>query len=518
MKTRIDLGKEIPDRKDGVLISVGNVYSSIVADREILDLLKDNFAYEVEDAAYIRDAKIKFYTNQNRIEKAKKWAQWNGKFSVFNHTRFGTGIVSDVMMFLEDRGYDVSLVNNMELPVCGNYTQYKTSSAKELLDYQKEAFEAMRDNHFRGILQATVAFGKTVLASYIIEYLGAVTVIIVDRKEIMKQWEEEIDERFDFKSERIKGASGRVWYTDHGVPAVLLTTSRLIMSVMSNNNPSKNMKNRNDMIKWVCSNSGLVIYDEVHHAASKQSRKALSRINAYYRIGLSGTTNMRDDNSDYEYLAMIGNVVHSFTSGELIGAKRGAPVDIFIESVVYDPEFLKRLRSSEDYNTLYEGYIVDNERRNEKIIDVVLGEIEAGNSVLVLVDRVRHARNLSAMLGDLAVCTWSQDEAKERVRKIKEFKSGVIPALFCTYSLAGEGFDFPELSSLVLAGGKSEIRIRQSIGRIMRLKDDGSHGRLFDFADVINPFKDHLISRIRIYNSEEVFTVKKMPNWVRKYV
>lgn len=515
----VGLLKEIDlEENKEVYISVGNVHSSVIADKTVLKLLEDNFAYEVEDASYIRDAKIKFYLKENRPKKAKEWAEWNGKFSVFNYSKFGTGILGDVIMFLEDEGYIVEVIDQMDKGYTFDEFEDYGKQAKDLYEYQQKAKDSLCDNDYRGILGATTAFGKTVVACDIIKDLKKKTIIIVDKTEIMEEWIDEIPLWFDFVEDKIKGVSGRIWYAG-SEPMILLCTSRLLQSVMSRKHAPKTMKTRNRMINDFIKNAGLLIYDEAHHAAAKQSRKVISKIPAYHRIGLTATPNMREDNADYEYLALLGNVNYHFTPTELVESGRGAEIEIEFLSPVYDPDWFQSIQAMNSYQDMFEAYIVNNEERNNVILQTVLKEVELGNSVMVLVDRVAHARFLSSQLGDdIASFTWAGDDKDERRQKVEDFKAGKTPAFFCTYSLGGEGFDYPELNALILAGGRSETKIRQSLGRIMRPKKDGSNATLYDFADTINPFRDHFIDRIKVYKSEEVFRVTKMPGWVRKYV
>ncbi len=511
-----------PSLSDKIVISVGNVNSSILAPPTLLDDLHSVFAYEVEDASYIRDAKIAFYMRLGRPKDARKWAEWDGKFSVFNKYKFGTGILGDVMMYLYDIGYDVELIDLMVRlePQRDLFKPYFKSTMKnlELWTHQSDAIHKLLDIDFRGVLQIATAGGKTITALYIIEMLQVPTFIIVEKKEIMEQWINKINETFSFTEGKIKGASGRIWYANH-TPIIVLSTSRLLQSVFSSKHSSKGNRTRNKELKDFVNTTGLLIYDEVHHAAAKEARKVISKIPAYYRVGLTATANIREDNADYEYLALIGNVVHHFTPTELVDAGKGTPIDIKILSPSYDPDWFKIISKINNYFTMYEYFIVNNTIRNASIMKAVLDEVEADNSVMVLVDRVAHARQLASQLGStIAEYTWSGEDKHIRRAKVTAFKTGKVPAFFCTYSLGGEGFDYPELNALVIAGGRSETKIRQSLGRIMRLKSDGSNATLYDFADTVNPFRDHFIDRMKVYKSEDVFVVKEYPRWVRKYV
>ena len=517
--------KNLPSSKsEKIVISVGNVNSSILASSYLLEELKSIFAYEVEDASYIRDAKIAFYMKLNRPAEARKWAEWDGKFSVFNGYKFGTGIVGDVMMYLYDNGYDVELIDKMEKPepITDFIFHNKTKLWGDAFwAHQNDAYKSIAETDFRGVLQIATAGGKTRIALEIIYNLQVPTLIIVEKKEIMEQWIEKINEWFSFAEGKIKGASGRIWYEtlDSGRLLIVLCTSRLLQSVLSSKHAAKGNVVRNKELKKFVKETDLLIFDEVHHAAAKETRKVISKIPAYHRVGLTATANIREDNADYEYLALIGNVVHHFTPSELVDAGKGSPIDIKILSPVYDPNWFKVVTKIRSYPNVYETFIVDNVVRNKEIVNAVLKEVENNNTVMVLVDRVAHARQLAASLGKgIADYTWSGEELDIRRAKVAAFKTGDVPAFFCTYSLGGEGFDYPELNVLVLAGGRSETKIRQSLGRVMRLKSDGSNATLYDFADTLNPFKDHFIDRMKVYKSENVFVVKEYPKWVKKYV
>lgn len=504
-----------------IVISVGNVHSNILAPPHLLEKIHSVFAYEIQDAAYIRDAKISFYMSKGRPKKAREWAEWDGKFSVFNKYKFGSGILGDVMMYLYDLGYEVELIDKMEKPKDVLYEDSFSmfyESLPDLWEHQEEAFQVLLDMDFRGVLQISTGGGKTIIACHVMHYLSTPTLIIVEKKEIMEQWRDVINSHFGFSEQKIKGVSGSFWYGEFN-PMILMCTSRLLQSVMSSKHTSKSLKARNKKIKRFIDNTGLLIYDEVHHAAAKEARRVISKIPAYYRIGLTATANIREDNADYEYLALIGNVIHHFTPTELVDAGKGTTIDIKVLHPSYDPDWFAVISKIRNYPDLYEEFIVKNDTRNKEILQSVLDEVSNDNTVMVLVDRVAHARKLAASLGDsIADYTWSEDDIEVRRQKVENFKSGKVPAFFCTYSLGGEGFDYPELNSLILAGGRSETKIRQSLGRIMRLKGDGSNATLYDFADTINPFRDHFIDRMKVYKSEDVFVVKEYPKWVRKYV
>ncbi|KKL85597.1 hypothetical protein LCGC14_1953090, partial [marine sediment metagenome] len=110
--------------------------------------------------------------------------------------------------------------------------------------HQNDAYQSLLEMDFRGVLQIATAGGKTRIALEIIHDLQVPTLIIVEKKEIMEQWITKINEWFTFAEGKIKGASGKIWYdtSDNGRPIIVLSTSRLLQSVLSSKHASKGNK------------------------------------------------------------------------------------------------------------------------------------------------------------------------------------------------------------------------------------------------------------------------------------
>ena len=498
---------------ESVLLRVGNVYTTIVAKKTVVEELSKVFAYEVAEADRIRSYKVDFYISKGRLEDAKKWAQWDGKFSLVYRNSIGSGFAEDVYMYLLDSGYDVSVIDAQTTPNKRFDVGYsEEASSVVLYTYQEEALESLREMQYRGILHMATASGKTVMALELIKRVGGKTVVFATRKELIRQWARRIEESYEgVVKEKLNGVEAFVFYLGDE-PFLLLCTPLLIKSAIENKSSNGRIKQRNEVVRGFF-DADLVVFDEAHRSSSSESKRALRRIKAPARVGLTATANAREDNTDYEYLGLLGNTSFFFSPTELVGVGKGSVIDIHILPIKISREnmsFYYSLRR--DYAKLYEAYVVNGEERNSLIVAVALSEIVDGKSVLVLVDRIAHAERIAALLGDSATYTSSKD--KERKDKIDRFRKGEVKCLVCTHSLIGEGFDFPELEVLVIGGGKSEIKVKQSVGRLMRKKPVGKTAVLYDFADTISPFDDHLRSRVRIYESEKAFNIVEKPRWL----
>jgi hypothetical protein len=96
------------------------------------------------------------------------------------------------------------------------------------------------------------------------------------------------------------------------------------------------------------------------------------------------------------------------------------------------------------------------------------------------------------------------------VEENENFFCGIGP--ICAHNtIADEGLDVPTLSALILAGGgKSSIKAKQRVGRVIRL--GSPYAYVFDFHDVGKHTKRHSESRIRILEQEPEFEVKTIPS------
>jgi len=491
----------------------------VIAKGHILKKLEKAFSYEDPAAEKKRHYSIKYWTEQGREDKVAYYANWDGKKSVFRLTTVGSGILEDIIMYLEELGHSVTIIdktkaaNPVVIPL--------GPRMKTLTGDQQQAFDILDSRDFRGLIHASVAYGKTVLAVSIIHHLQTFTIILVDRKKIIEQWREQIKDALNVEETKLKGASAYTYSSYQSrKPVILLCTSKLISSVHKKTSDPQTII-RNHLVKGMLKRAGLLIYDEVHHASADHTSMATGKILAYHRIGLSGTIGIREDNTDYVYYALMGNPVYFFSSSQLVNLGRGKKVIIKPIVLRYDRSFINNVMADRgDWPEMYKNYIVENRTRNTTICSLVMDEAGAGSHVLVLVDRIDHAEHLQALLGD-NIAVWTHGGDKEREHKFHEFTTGRISTMICTFSLAGEGFDYPDLNVLILASGKSEIKIRQAMGRVMR-RSTHETATVYDFVDPINPFKEHFLARLEVYQSEEAFELENqgrdLPHWARSYL
>jgi superfamily II DNA or RNA helicase len=134
-----------------------------------------------------------------------------------------------------------------------------------------------------------------------------------------------------------------------------------------------------------------------------------------------------------------------------------------------------------------------------------------GNS-LILVDTVEYCFKLKEFLSEFCKewqfeVIYGEIPTEEReiiLNGIKAAKSNFC--LIGTYGTLSTGISINNLENIYFPdGGKSEIRIRQSLGRGMRLFPTKEYCNVFDLQDMMrySSFLNHSKERLRIYREQQ---------------
>ena len=131
--------------------------------------------------------------------------------------------------------------------------------------------------HDTGILAATTAFGKTVVAAWLIAQRGVDTLVLVHRKQLMEQWSDRLCEFLGI-SEREIGRLGGGRKKLRGRIDIAMIQSLI----------------RHGEVDDRIADYGHVIMDECHHVPAPGFAQVANRAKARYVIGLSATVTRKD--------------------------------------------------------------------------------------------------------------------------------------------------------------------------------------------------------------------------------
>ena len=152
----------------------------------------------------------------------------------------------------------------------------ETTFLGRLTPEQASAAEAML-KHDNGVLAATTAFGKTVVAASLLAARRANTLILVHRLQLMEQWVERLGAFLDLPTSAI-GQIGGGKRKPTGVVDVAVIQSLV----------------RGDEVDDIVADYGHLIVDECHHLSAVSFEKVARRAKIKYVLGLSATVTRRD--------------------------------------------------------------------------------------------------------------------------------------------------------------------------------------------------------------------------------
>jgi superfamily II DNA or RNA helicase len=239
---------------------------------------------------------------------------------------------------------------------------------------------------------------------------------------------------------------------------------------------------------------GMVIADEVHIIAASTYYQTMSKLTAKYKFGFSATPK-RDDG--------LTPVIHYATGPKIHTVPKESLSEHLIKpSIKYvDTEYYFPLLSTQEYQEMISD-LSFNPERNAFIANILATEY-ADNYCILLCNRVEQVTTLVKLIGDTAVGLTSKMKKKDRLQAIKDLNSKAKRHVVSTYGLFSTGIDIPHLDTLLLCAPiKSEIKVRQSAGRLMRKSPGKDSATIVDFVDKkIELLKYQAAKRRRILNN-----------------
>ena len=344
---------------------------------------------------------------------------------------------------------------------------------------QKRAAQAMLA-HDTGVLAATTAFGKTVVAAWLIAQRGVNTLILVHRKQLLEQWVTRLCELLDVPERDIgRLGGGRKKLTGKIDVALIQSLTR------------------KGVVDDRIADYGNVIVDECHHVPAFSFELAVSRAKARYLTGLSATVVRKDGHQPIVFM-QCGPVRHR-VDAKLQAAKRPFSHQVLARPTCFrtqgEPDGDPRI----EFQRLCEQLTMDNSR-NEAICSDIVQNVQNGRAPLVLTERVDHLQALANGLQDKGldiVCLQGRmgnKALKSALARAAESVPGRV--LLATGRFVGEGFDNPRLDSLFLTMPVSwRGTISQYVGRLHRLHKHKREVRVYDYADLNVPMLSRMFDR-----------------------
>jgi superfamily II DNA or RNA helicase len=336
--------------------------------------------------------------------------------------------------------------------------------------------------HDTGVLAATTAFGKTVLAAYLIAARGRNALVLVHRQQLLEQWVERLSSFLGLPAKSIGRLGGGHKKLTGNIDVAL------IQSLV-----------RGGAVDDRVADYGHLIVDECHHLSAHSFELVARRAKARYVLGLSATVVRKDGHHPIIFM-QCGPVRHR------VDARQQAEARPFAHHVVVRPTGLRSAAEPDpDRRLEYQNLcaeIIRSVPRNAMICDDVVAALREGRSPLVLTERTEHVAVLAELIRPHAphliilqggMGRKSLREALARLAAVPDIEPRVVIA---TGKFVGEGFDDARLDTLFLTMPVSwRGIIAQYAGRLHRLHDGKREVRIHDYADLDIPMLSRMFDK-----------------------
>lgn len=301
------------------------------------------------------------------------------------------------------------------------------------------------------------------------------TLIIVNRKNLAKQWEDKIKEFTNVND------IGRLYDSINTLGSD--TDIALIQSLSSY-----------DKLDDIVKSYGLIIIDEVHHMAAISYERLIRKFWAKNIFGLTATIN-RSDGLEKVVTTMIGPVI----------------TEVDIDNKNLDKNLVVRFTNSKVPNDeilqiqdVYQKIVEDNYRTKLILEDIKIA-IESNKNILVLTDRINHLETLHEEIKKYTNNVFvihGRKNNKKRIEfegKIKNVDDGFI--IISTGKYIGEGFDNDRLNTLFLTMPfRWKGTLEQYVGRLNRERKNKKIVTVYDYVDInISYFSSMYLNRLKGY-------------------
>ena len=399
-----------------------------------------------------------------------------------HHVALPRGCLEATQRLLEELGIGLDLRDEryagraVDTTFLGEFTPEQADAADALLA------------HDTGVLAATTAFGKTVVAASLIAARGTNTLVLVHRRQLMDQWIARLGAFLDLTDSDI-GRIGGGKRKPTGVVDVAVIQSLV----------------HGDEVDDIVAGYGHLIVDECHHLSAPSFEKVARRAKVKYVLGLSATVTRQDGH--HPIVFMQCGPVRFRASAKAQARQRPFAHRALLRPTAFRlPDGVETERPPIQH--VYAA-LAEDAARNDLIFDDMLSALEAGRSPLVLTARKDHARHLAERLGRFArnvLFLRGGMGVKQRravMRRLEEIPDTEERVLVATGRYIGEGFDDARLDTLFLAMPVAwRGTLAQYVGRLHRLHPAKREVLVYDYVDEAVPVLRRMTQkRIRGYRN-----------------
>jgi superfamily II DNA or RNA helicase len=336
--------------------------------------------------------------------------------------------------------------------------------------------------HDTGVLSASTAFGKTIVAAYLIANRAVNTLVLVHRKQLLDQWIARLTAFLDISQEAVGQIGG-----GKRRPTGLIDVA-MIQSL-----------SKKGVVDDIVAHYGHLIVDECHHVSARSFEIVARQSKAKYVAGLSATVIRKDGH--HPIIFMNCGPVRYKVDDRKQASKRPFSHKVIVRKTNF------RIPLSFDaagYSAIHEIYesLIRNDERNQVIVDDVLRVVSNNRFPVILTERREHLEILKSMLENRiqnVIVMKGGMGKRQRQNALKELESlsgDSQKAILATGRYLGEGFDDERLDTLFLTLPISwRGTLAQYAGRLHRTHYGKNEVAIYDYADLEVPILAKMYDR-----------------------
>jgi superfamily II DNA or RNA helicase len=476
----------------------------------------DDFGIEQEIKSFFT-----FFAPGYKFTPKFKAKIWDGKIYLFDSRRktLYKGLLNILIKFCKDRDYEYSIdktlnpttkINDQEVKdFVNSLNVHARGNPLSIRDYQYQAIYKSLETK-RNLLLSPTSSGKSLIlyskVRYHIDVLDHRILIIVPTTMLVEQLFSDFKDYSSHNGFSVEDNvqllySGKEKLFDRNV---MISTWQSLTAMMKNQ-----PREFSDLVSKV----DVALFDEAHTYKASAVLSTMEKFTeTEWRTGTTGTIDNNKIN-ELSLIGLMGPIYKVISTRELMDA--GQVTDLKIKALLLQyPEHIRKEMKGMKYQNEIE-FIISNNSRNEFIAN--LAKACEGNTLILFNYVERHGSVLNELISN-KVSKYNRNvyfihggtdvDDREAIRlAIEKEKNAIIIA---TASLFSTGVNIPSLENIIFAvPSKSTIRIRQSIGRGLRLKEGKVKCNLFDIVDDLsyktwqNTTLLHFHERVSIYDSEQ---------------
>ncbi|MBN1868475.1 DEAD/DEAH box helicase [Candidatus Sumerlaeota bacterium] len=338
---------------------------------------------------------------------------------------------------------------------------------------QQNAAKAILD-HDAGVLAASTALGKTVVACYAIAERSVNTLVPVYRRQLLEQWIERLCMFLGLQMNDIGQIAG----------AKKNPTGRIDVALIQG-------LSRKGVVNDIVAEYGHLVVDECHHVSTRSFEIVARQAKARFVLGLSATLERKDGHHPIIFM-QCGPIRYRVDDRDQAATRPFGHKVIVKDTGVRLPECFQ----AKDRAPIHEVYsfLMNDTLRNDLIVRDVLEAVRQERAPLVLTERTEHlqilADRLSLSVRNVLVFRGGMGK-RQREQLAKDLAS--IPeneerVLVATGRYLGEGFDDARLDTLFLTLPISwRGTLAQYVGRLHRSHHLKREAIVYDYTDLSIP-------------------------------